>query len=316
MGLKENIKLVRAIIPPLKESFHKGQAGRVAVFGGCEDYTGAPFFSCLASMIVGADMGHIVCAKEASTPIKAYSPDVMVHPYLQESTSAAPGVTAKDLLPRATSILDRVHVIVVGPGMGRDKLMIETVTGVIEAAKEKNLHIVIDADGLFLVQNNPDVIKGYKRAVLTPNVMEFKRLQDSLGLKPQGEDDVTKLAQAFGGVTILQKGQVDRISNGSETLVSDIQGGLKRVGGQGDTLSGSLATFLAWKKAYQDNLWEHSQELAEDKLMTIAAFGASSITRKTSRLAYEAKGRAMLTSDLSKHLGDAYTELYGNDSKL
>lgn len=240
----------------------------------------------------------------------------MVHPYLQESTSAAPGVTAKDLLPRATSILDRVHVIVVGPGMGRDKLMIETVTGVIEAAKQKNLHIVIDADGLFLVQNNPDIIKGYRRAVLTPNVVEFKRLQDSVGLKPQGEGDVTKLSQAFGGVTILQKGQVDRISNGSETLVSDIQGGLKRVGGQGDTLSGSLATFLAWKKAYQDNLWEHSEELAEDKLMTIAAYGASSITRKTSRLAYEAKGRAMLTSDLSKHLGDAYVELYDNDSKL
>lgn len=265
-------------------------------------------------MIVGADMGHIVCAKDASTAIKAYSPDIMVHPYLQESHSAPSGTTAADLLTKASGILDRVHVIVVGPGMGRDKLMIETVSLVIEAAKKRNLHIVIDADGLYLVQKNPDIIKGYKRAVLTPNVVEFKRLQDSVGLKTHDEHDVTTLAQAFKGVTILQKGQVDRISNGSETLVSDIQGGLKRVGGQGDTLSGSLATFLAWKKAYQDNLWEHSGELSEDKLMTIAAFGASSITRKTSRLAYEAKGRAMLTSDLAKHLGDAYTDLF--ESKL
>lgn len=29
---------VSRIIPPLLESFHKGQAGRIAVVGGCEEY--------------------------------------------------------------------------------------------------------------------------------------------------------------------------------------------------------------------------------------------------------------------------------------
>jgi NAD(P)H-hydrate repair Nnr-like enzyme with NAD(P)H-hydrate dehydratase domain len=33
-----------------------GQLGRVAVIGGSEDYTGAPYFSAMASARLGADM--------------------------------------------------------------------------------------------------------------------------------------------------------------------------------------------------------------------------------------------------------------------
>ena len=33
----EILASVRKIIPPLLESFHKGQAGRIAVVGGCEE---------------------------------------------------------------------------------------------------------------------------------------------------------------------------------------------------------------------------------------------------------------------------------------
>jgi ATP-dependent NAD(P)H-hydrate dehydratase len=52
---------VRKIVPPMLESFHKGQLGRVAVIGGCVDYTGAPYFSAMASARLGCDM---VCAKD------------------------------------------------------------------------------------------------------------------------------------------------------------------------------------------------------------------------------------------------------------
>jgi ATP-dependent NAD(P)H-hydrate dehydratase len=34
----------------------EGQLGRVAVIGGSEDYTGAPYFSAMASAKLGADM--------------------------------------------------------------------------------------------------------------------------------------------------------------------------------------------------------------------------------------------------------------------
>jgi ATP-dependent NAD(P)H-hydrate dehydratase len=50
----------------------------------------------------------------------------------------------------------------------------------IEIAKAQKMYIVLDADGLWLIQNEPDLIKGYERVILTPNVMEFKRLADKL----------------------------------------------------------------------------------------------------------------------------------------
>lgn len=71
------------------------------------------------------------------------------------------------------------------------------------------------------------------------------------------------LSRALENTTILQKGAVDIISNGFpipasllptdvkpdgklEILKNEIKGGLKRCGGQGDILSGSVGVLLAW----------------------------------------------------------------------
>ena len=50
----------------------------------------------------------------------------------------------------------------------------------ISIAKKRDIGLVIDADGLWFVNNNIDAIKGYKKAILTPNVMEMKRLCEKL----------------------------------------------------------------------------------------------------------------------------------------
>lgn len=39
-----------------KHTVNTGQLGRVAVIGGSEDYTGAPYFSAMASARLGCDM--------------------------------------------------------------------------------------------------------------------------------------------------------------------------------------------------------------------------------------------------------------------
>jgi ATP-dependent NAD(P)H-hydrate dehydratase len=62
------------------------------------------------------------------------------------------------------------------------------------------------------------------------------------------------LAHALGGVTILQKGAEDRITNGSDkedVLINRVEGSVRRCGGQGDVLSGAVGTFLAWGYAYE-----------------------------------------------------------------
>lgn len=181
-------------------------------------------------------------------------------------------------------MLPRLHVLVVGPGLGRDPLMQAVVARVVRAAREKGIPLVIDADGLQIVQQDPKIVEGYKEAVLTPNVVEFGRLCKALEISPDsGESETARveaLARAFKGVTIIEKGGKDFISNGDVTLADDLEGGKKRSGGQGDTLTGTVATFLAWRKAYLDGLWETGQDkLSAEELMGLAAFGGSAITR-------------------------------------
>lgn len=115
-------------------------SGKIAVIGGCREYTGAPYFSAISALKIvsarpllflilrffflgfvtskcivsqrklfvisitlmirqfewtcfyfylpqGADLSHVFCTKDAAPVIKSYSPELIVHPLLEESYS-------------------------------------------------------------------------------------------------------------------------------------------------------------------------------------------------------------------------------------
>lgn len=70
---------ILSIIPKLSSARRKGDNGRIAVVGGSYEFAGAPFYSALSSLKIGGDLAHIFCAKAASLPIKAYSPEIIAH---------------------------------------------------------------------------------------------------------------------------------------------------------------------------------------------------------------------------------------------
>lgn len=151
----------------------------------------------------------------------------------------------------------------------------------------------------------------YKNCVLTPNVAEFSRLCYRFHLDENSS--CQNLANTLGGVTILKKGRIDEISNGLKTFNVNIRGSLKRCGGQGDVLAGILSTFLAWRRTYLENLWDHDKSLNEDELLMLASYGASFATRYSSYLAFKRKKRAMRANDLMNFIGDAYELLSEGD---
>ena len=139
----------------------------------------------------------------------------------------------------------------------------------------QGMFVVLDADALWMVNQDISIIKGYRRAVLTPNVMEFKRLSEALSIDPDTPADKKAglVSKALGGVTIVQKGAkdiiaVDTTGNAADPKKSKVQGGekeaikeqieidtkggYKRCGGQGDVLSGVVGTILAWGKCYEE----------------------------------------------------------------
>jgi len=194
--------------------------------------------------------------------------------------------------------------------------MLGRISIVIDKCKVHNIPIVIDADGLWHLTNNPNVIRGYKKAVLTPNAMEFSRLVHSVlkrgEVAPAVHPDpsaVMEVSQALGGVTIVHKGSSDVISNGTWTEQCSQDGCPRRCGGQGDLLSGSLSVFLFWALKQQ----QHEQH---DCPGVIAGWAAARLTRACAAQAFAQHGRATTTTDLINELESAFARLYESETCL
>lgn len=348
---KELLQLSRNLIQPLVSSFHKGQAGKIAVIGGCEDYTGAPFFLAHLAALTGADLSHVICETQAAPVIKLYSPDLMVHPYLHDlgSTYLQQNIDSGEwqklkkltvdevldkkhpaldiaidelVMPKVVSLLGRIDVVVVGPGFGRDPFMVKLLLRLLEEIRVQNKPVVLDADALYVISLRPLLVQNYANAILTPNVVEFGRLAKALGTKvpeataPEHEwiEATRELSQKLGGVTVVRKGSVEVIAKNDQVLVNTTRGSNRRVGGQGDTLTGAIATLVAWSRNYHQGLWDIEEpHLDKDELTVLACFAACSLVRAASEKAFERYGRSMQTSNVHEFLGEAYDEYYDSE---
>lgn len=325
---------IKRLIPPLDGSLHKGQSGRIGVLGGAQDYTGAPFFAAISAFRVGCDLSHVICAPTAAPAIKSYAPDLIVHPILAppSSPSSSPDAVKSEL----QSLLSRLHALIIGPGLGREPYMLDYAKLALAIAKERGMFLVLDADALWMVGQDLSLVRGYRRAVLTPNVMEFKRLSEQVQIDPSTDPTrvASLLSQKLGGLTVLQKGATDVIATNTlgageedraksqvpqgereqELVVTvDVQGGYKRCGGQGDILSGSVGAFLAWGKCFEERAFG-DQTIPPTSLPILAATAGSLVTRTVSRRGFEKMGRAMLTEDLVPEIGKAFEEVFGHEA--
>ncbi|XP_015518101.2 ATP-dependent (S)-NAD(P)H-hydrate dehydratase isoform X2 [Neodiprion pinetum] len=297
------LKASRRIVPVLSTSKYKGQDGRIGIFGGSAEYTGAPFFAALSALRVGADLAHVFCTKDAGVPIKSFSPEPIVHPVLDQH----------DAVKQIKPWLDRLHVIVIGPGLGREEKVFKVIADVIVICRDLKKPLIIDADGLFLITQKPELVKEYPGLILTPNAMEFSRLakaflEKSIQPAPVAKiSDVKHLADVIGkNVVVLHKGAKDVIVDGhkgTETLSCGTSGSPRRCGGQGDLLSGALAVFYWWA------LSAGPSECALSPAMT-ASYAASRLTRECNAAAFKIKQRSMLTTDMIEFIQPVFAKLF------
>lgn len=267
------------------------------------------------------DRAHLSCLRARS--LTAFDPcpfslsshaDLIVHTDLSEHS------TESDLTTLFDSLLARLHVLVIGPGLGRSSSMQLAARVAIRQARAKGTHLVIDADGLYLVQSDPETVRGYDKCVLTPNVVEFGRLCKAVQLDPGADKKpatlAKRLSKALGGPTVLQKGGEDIISNGQTSLANGVQGGLRRCGGQGDLLSGTTGVFLAWGQRWLEKESGEDNKLEDGLTVPIlAAYAASTVTRETSRRTFERLRRAMQASDMLQEVGPAFEAVFPDEGQ-
>jgi len=296
---------------PLSSDHHKGSSGRIAVLGGSARYTGAPYYASMAALNAGADLVTVFTAQEAATPLKSYSPALMVDPVYSATQFDRVGARVdtigseiqaepliQTMVEAVTANLEGVHCLVLGPGLGRCPVVLRAVAQIIAAAKRKNVYLVLDADALYLLAQ-PEyryILQGYDKAVLTPNVMECQRLFEGID---DEEDD------PFESVTIVVKGHKDQICLNGTTLISCTEeGGLKRAGGLGDVLAGTLGTLIAWHKILLD-----SESTTTTVDLQLACWTACCLVKQATRKAFQKKRRAMSAMDVLDELGATMDEM-------
>uniref|UniRef100_A0A8C7J6X4 ATP-dependent (S)-NAD(P)H-hydrate dehydratase n=1 Tax=Oncorhynchus kisutch TaxID=8019 RepID=A0A8C7J6X4_ONCKI len=297
-GMDDILPLVKNIVPPLTSKKHKGQDGRIGIIGGCQEYTGAPYFAAISALKVGADLSHVFCTKDAAIVIKSYSPELIVHPVLDSPNA----------VEEIEKWLPRLHSLVVGPGLGRDDKLLKNAKEVIEKSKARDIPIVIDADGLWLVAQQPSVIQGYQKGILTPNYMEFTRLYEAMYHEPLDSSDhqrsAMELSVAMGNLTVVLKGEEDLITDGNKVILCRQEGSGRRCGGQGDLLSGSLGVLAHWAYASSADMTKSVNP------SVVAAFGACSLTRQCNKQAFHKHGRATTTTDMIQEISSAFKKLF------
>ncbi|KAL4590257.1 hypothetical protein LXL04_003183 [Taraxacum kok-saghyz] len=312
----EALSILRSISPVLDSTKHKGQAGKIAVIGGCREYTGAPYFAAISALKIGADLSHVFCTRDAAPVIKGYSPELIVHPLLEESYNVRDEdktSISKKVLDEVDKWMERFDCLVIGPGLGRDPFLLDCVSDIMRHARRSNVPMVIDGDGLFLVTNSIDLVKGYPLAVLTPNVNEYKRLVNKVldceVNEQDGPQQLLSLAKSIGGVTILRKGKSDYISDGKAVKSVSIYGSPRRCGGQGDILSGSVAVFVGWGRELVSKV-----KMDENPTM-LGCIAGSALVRKAASVAFQDNKRSTLTTDIIQCLGTSFEALCPVGSK-
>ncbi|MCS6767832.1 MAG: NAD(P)H-hydrate dehydratase [Candidatus Nitrosocaldus sp.] len=226
---------VGGLIPARLSRSKKGDNGVVLVVGGSKIYHGAPLLASLAAYRSGVDLVYVAVPEGISPALRAYSPSLIVLPLPDAKLTKGAVNRLKGMLPK------RVDAAAIGMGLSVSR--VDALKELVMYLAESKSSIVLDAGAL--IPEILPVIKG-RRVVVTPHAGEFRRLFGcDAGADEQERVESVRREAERHGITILLKGWVDVISDGSRVAVNRTHTSAMTVGGTGDLLSGLLAGLLA-----------------------------------------------------------------------
>ena len=209
-----------------KVDAHKGDFGHVLVIGGNRGMAGAARLAAEAAAVCGAGLVSVACRDANAAGLNAGRYELMVRG-IQQATELDP-------------LLSRASVVVIGPGLGRERWSRE----MFERALAAKRPLVVDADALNLLATDPLYRDDW---ILTPHPGEAGRLlrQTTAAVQDDRFAAVRQLVEGYGGVAVLKgAGSLIHTESGPIRLCDRGNPGMAS-GGMGDVLSGVLAALLA-----------------------------------------------------------------------
>ena len=218
-----------------EKASHKGQNGNVLIVGGSKEYSGAPALAALSALRSGVDISVVACPNRVASPIRSYSPDLIVKGLSDNYINFDDTSKILELTKKADSL-------VIGCGIGMEE---ETGLALNEMIEKIRKPIVIDADALKIL--NPDLISEHRNEiVLTPHKTEFKAFFGiDLPEKLSKKIDVVLESSREYKCTVVLKGKTDIVSNGESVKLNATGNPGMTVGGTGDVLAGLIGGLMA-----------------------------------------------------------------------
>jgi hydroxyethylthiazole kinase-like uncharacterized protein yjeF len=229
--------LMKPLMPKIKRSRHKYEAGHVIGLAGSIQMAGAAMLSCLSALCGGAGIVHLLHPDGMQVELIAGPYELLRLPYRQGEED------------KILELMNNADALFLGPGMGLSTTAQLLLKKIIPYLKVPS---VLDADALNAVAAGGILLP--KEAVLTPHMGELKRL---LHLNAVTLDwDLLHQCQAYVDqeqVILVLKGGPSFIFRPKLPILVNPRGdpGMATAG-SGDVLTGLIASLLAQHLAAGD----------------------------------------------------------------
>lgn len=231
---------IAGLITKRKRDVHKGTFGRVFFLAGSAGYTGAAFLACQGALRSGSGLVTLGVPESINPVMEVKLTEVMTLP-LPETDE---GTLSRDAVPAVLEQVRASRALGVGPGLSTCKDVPEVVKTLV---READIPLVLDADALNSLADDPDILKSRKApAVITPHPGEMARLLGTSTAEVQEDRiEVAREAAAKWGVIVVLKGANTIIGHPDGRFFINTTGNPgMATGGTGDVLTGIITSFL------------------------------------------------------------------------
>lgn len=241
--IKTGKAILKSIYKRRDPESRKYDYGYLLVIGGSEFYSGAPALSAMAAFRAGVDMVRIIAPGRAADTIAAFSPNLATF-QLDGKLLEKRHLSALVEETGAIKTISRgKFAVLIGGGISRSE---ETLATVADYLAQIDAPAVVDAEAIHALENRPQAVSG-KRFLLTPHAYEFFILTGKKidGMTLEEKTSAVKTEAGRLKTTILLKGKIDIISDGTRVATSPTGNALMTKGGLGDTLAGIAGAIMA-----------------------------------------------------------------------
>ena len=222
------------VLPKRSVNTNKGDFGRLLMYCGSRDMTGAAVLSALGALRSGCGLVNIARDRATLDILKTRLTEPVFSPVSEENKTE-----------EVLMLSQKASAILIGCGLGRDESDRDVLYSLI-----KNAHcsLIIDADGINLLCENKHILREAKKIpVLTPHPLEFARLigksveevqNNRLAFAKQFAKDCNCIVLLKGASTVIAS------ADGKVAINTTGNPGLSK-GGSGDVLAGIIASFTA-----------------------------------------------------------------------